>query len=174
MCIVFYLGSDIQVPTSEWSDEDSRFRVLQLLENEQQVKSFFSKTYVYYLASHEKCGCGFEWDAQRDEKEIEEWSKEWETLSDELKKEIRWSPSDELENYKKRKQSSEDLVDLLKQLLQNTDELEVIVFMDCGQFKEPTSVIIMASDEIIQGRFALYPEDENSGERILYKIKKEE
>jgi len=171
MCIVLYLGSGMKLPTSQWSDENPRFRVLQLMESEEQVKRHFSKTYVYYLASYKKCGCGFEWDAQQDEKEVEEWSKEWEALPDDAKKEISWSPSDELELYKRKKQNNEDFVNFLKQVLQNTDDLEIYALMDEGNHdKEPTLSMIMTPEEI-QARFTLSREE--AGERILYKIVRE-
>ena len=56
---------------------------------------------------------------------MEEYAKEWDGFSAELKKEIGWSPADELADYEKRKRSCDGLVRLVRQLLENTDELEL-------------------------------------------------
>jgi len=174
MCVVLYFGSDARVPTSEWSDVDPRFRALDLSGTEQRlVRPHLSKRHIYYLASHERCGCGFEWDADRDETEIAEWDKEWETLSAELREEIRWSPSDAREKYRVRRQDSEDLVRLLKQILEETDEVEIYVCTD-PEYVKPTSRAVMSPDKVIGKRFALYDEAlEASGQAILYTIVKE-
>ncbi len=173
MCYVLLLGSDIQVPTSEWSSDKPGFCVQEFKKNAGDVKQNFSKSCVYYLCSDQGCGCGFEFDDKKEFEEFEEWSREWENLSTEMKEVIKWSPADEFEDYSRGKKCCEDLVDLVKQLLQYTDELELYaVVNDPGHKLKPTTTRTITPDDImIDGRFDLFPE--NDGERILYKIRSE-
>lgn len=173
MCMVICLGSDIQIPTSEWSSDNPGFCVQEFEKNSRDVKQNFSKSYVYYLCSDQGCGCGFEFDDKAQLKELEEWSREWENLSPEMKEVIKWSPSDEFEDYSRGKKCCEDLVNLIRQLLNNTDELELYaVLQDPDHTLKPTTIKTITPDDImIDGRFDLFPE--NRSERILYKVKSE-
>ncbi len=76
MCTHVFLGSDIEVPTSKWSLQDHRFHVEKVDEETMPVRRHFSKPHIYYLAAHEGCGCGFEWDSREQSKELEVWEKE--------------------------------------------------------------------------------------------------
>ena len=90
-----------------------------------------------------------------------------------MKEEIRWSPSDEFEDYSRGKKCCEDLVNLIRQLLKNTEELELYaVLQDPDHTLKPTKTKTITPDDImIDGRFDLFPE--NDSERILYKVKSE-
>lgn len=170
MCKVLCLGSDIQVPTSEWTRDNPRFCVQAFEENDRDVKQNFSKSYVYYLWSDEGCGCGFEFDDKKELKELEEWSREWENLSPEMKEEIGWSPSREFEDYSRGKKCCDDLVNLIRQLLNSTDELELYAALDPYHTIKPTTTRNITPDDImIDGRFDLFPKNES--ERILYRVR---
>jgi negative regulator of genetic competence, sporulation and motility len=170
--MALFMGSDIQIPTSEWSSENPGFCVQEFEEKARDVKQNFSKSYVYYLASHEGCGCGFEFDEKKQLKELEEWSRKWENLSPEMKETIKWSPADEYEDYSRRKKCCEDLVSLIRQLLTTTDELELYSAPDSYHTLKPTTTKTITPDDImIDGRFDLFPENDN--ERIFYKVKSE-
>ena len=167
MCICVFLGSDVRVPTSDWSEEDPHFHVQEWADGLGAVKRHFSKAYVYYLASHEGCGCGFEWDAREGMRELEECAQEWETMSEELKEAIGWSPSDERRWYEARKKAAEDLATFLKRLLKETHELELGVFQSGDWDKELATECPMTPDELAQGQPNLFPV-----EGILYKVRR--
>ena len=89
---MMYLGSDIKRPTNTWNEADPQFYVeeknLQYSSEKQdeieQVKSNFSKENIYYVGSHEGCGCGFrqEWFWMQDEEDVEKTSKNQRQLFD--------------------------------------------------------------------------------------------
>jgi len=88
-----------------------------------------------------------------------------------MKEAIGWSPSDESEDYSRGKKCCDDLVSLIRQLLINTDELEIYaVLQDPDHTLKPTTTKTITPDDImIDGRFDLFPEDD--GERIMYKVR---
>ena len=173
MCIVLYLGTDVPVPTSQWSDADPRFRVMDLLEAEEPVREHFSRRYVYYLASHEKCGCGFDWDAERDEKEIAEYADEWKNLPEGTKKELNWTPAQDRAAYEARRQNADSLVVVLRSVLEESEEAEIYAMTDGDESGPPTSRKTTTPDDIIGKRFGLFPDEfEGNGERILHRIVK--
>ena len=113
--------------------------------------------HIYYLAAHEGCGCGFEWDSREQLKELQEWEKEWKTFSEELRNEVNWSPSDERREYETRKKVAEDLASFLKSLLERTNDLEIGVFMHGDLEKGPRSVRSVTPDDLAQGRPDVFP-----------------
>lgn len=157
MCTHLFLASDVEVPTSKWSEQDPRFHVENITDAVRSGTRYFSKSNVYYLASHEGCGCGFEWNSRDQLRELAQWEKEWRTLSQELRNEINWSPSDERQDYENRKKVAKDLANLLKSLLERTNELELGVFMHGGWEKKPTSVRSVNPEELAQGRPEVFP-----------------
>jgi hypothetical protein len=62
MCMVVYLASDYPLPTSAWDQAKPGFYVTEVANSDEPVRRQFSKPYVYYVGSHEKCGCGFQYD----------------------------------------------------------------------------------------------------------------
>ena len=66
MCYMFYLGSDVPLPTSEWQKESPAFHLSSCGEEIKEVKRHFTKPEVYYAGSHEGCGCGFFFDKNDD------------------------------------------------------------------------------------------------------------
>ncbi len=61
MCMMVYIASDCPLPTSEWDKAQPRFHVIELNERDEPVRLQFSKPCVYYVGSHEGCGCGFQY-----------------------------------------------------------------------------------------------------------------
>jgi hypothetical protein len=55
-----YIASDYQLPTSAWDQRRPGFHVRGLAERDEQVRRQFSKSCIYYVGSHEGCGCGFQ------------------------------------------------------------------------------------------------------------------
>jgi hypothetical protein len=60
MCMMIYIGSEKALPLISWKDDAPAFNVSELSEGEAVVKKQFSMPYVYYVGSHEGCGCGFQ------------------------------------------------------------------------------------------------------------------
>jgi hypothetical protein len=58
MCLAVYLASSQSIPTSEWNESTPAFYLQTTAEGEPARKQF-SYPYVYYVGSHEGCGCGF-------------------------------------------------------------------------------------------------------------------
>ncbi|MBN2142998.1 MAG: hypothetical protein JW774_00085 [Candidatus Aureabacteria bacterium] len=170
MCMVLLLGSDIQIPTSKWSEENPRFCVEKLPESCRDWTRLFSKPHVYYLNPPAGCGCGFEMDMKKELKEIKAYQIQWKKCSTKLKKEIGYSWADELKDLKKRKQGCDDLINLIKQLLQQTEELEIYALSREPEPDEKPTVFktITPDDILVKGRFNLFPG--NDHERIFYKV----
>ena len=59
MCLAVYIASNKQLPLIPWVEKDPSFCVIELAKNENGVKKQFSLEHVYYVGSHEGCGCGF-------------------------------------------------------------------------------------------------------------------
>lgn len=59
MCLAVYLASDKSLPLIAWSQEKPSFYVEELTSAEESVKTQFETPHIYYLGSHEGCGCGF-------------------------------------------------------------------------------------------------------------------
>jgi hypothetical protein len=61
MCMVVYVASDYPLPTWPFDRDRPGFHVTSLSDREAPVRRQFSKPFVYYLGSHECCGCGFQY-----------------------------------------------------------------------------------------------------------------
>ena len=59
MCLAVYIASNKQLPLIPWVEKNPSFCVIELTKNENGVKKQFSLEHVYYVGSHEGCGCGF-------------------------------------------------------------------------------------------------------------------
>jgi len=55
-----YVGADRPLPTIDWDEAKPAFYVEALRTDEQAVRCQFTKPNVYYVGSHEGCGCGFQ------------------------------------------------------------------------------------------------------------------
>src|SRR4051812_6465715 len=60
MCRVLYIAADRPLPLIALNPENPEFHVIELTEREAPVKSQFSKPFVYYVGSHQGCGCAYD------------------------------------------------------------------------------------------------------------------
>ena len=60
--MTFYVASDVSLPLLDWRDDNPAFHVTPVPDREVSVVGQFTKPHVYYVGSHEQCGCGFEYD----------------------------------------------------------------------------------------------------------------
>lgn len=68
MCMVVYLAADAPLPLVSWNPQTPAFHVRALDANADSVRVHFSKRHVYYVGSHEGCGCGFsygQWEGEK-------------------------------------------------------------------------------------------------------------
>ena len=75
MCLMVYIASTHPLPLIPWNEHAPAFHVAELLEIYQSVCSQFTHPLVYYVGSHEGCGCGFdyaEWSVGDDEQADEQ------------------------------------------------------------------------------------------------------
>jgi hypothetical protein len=61
MCMVVYVASDYPLPMLAWDQTNPQFHVTELSERTEPVRRHFTKPCVYYVGSHEMCGCGFQY-----------------------------------------------------------------------------------------------------------------
>src|SRR5947209_7661574 len=61
MCMMVYIASDYALPTTAWHKDRPHFHVTELAERDSPVRRQFLKPCVYYVGSHEGCGCGFQY-----------------------------------------------------------------------------------------------------------------
>lgn len=59
MCMVYFIGTDKDIPLIEFNSTEPAFHVIELSEQEQIVQEHFSKLRVHYIGSSQGCGCGF-------------------------------------------------------------------------------------------------------------------
>lgn len=59
--MMVYIASDGPLPTSAWDEARPSFYVADLSDRDEPVRRQFSRSYVYYVGSHEGCGCGLEY-----------------------------------------------------------------------------------------------------------------
>lgn len=59
MCLAVYLGSDKKLPEIGWDEANPGLHIkLESLQLE-LVKGYLRQPFIYYVGSHEGCGCGF-------------------------------------------------------------------------------------------------------------------
>src|SRR5690348_3704867 len=61
MCMAVYVASNSPLPLIQWDKDIPGFHAAELTtdENDEKVRTQFSKPYVYYVGAHTGCGCGF-------------------------------------------------------------------------------------------------------------------
>jgi hypothetical protein len=59
--MMIYLASDVPLPTIPWNESSPAFNVCALEDWGwgPEVRKQFTKRFVYYLGSYQRCGCGF-------------------------------------------------------------------------------------------------------------------
>lgn len=170
MCIRVYLSTDLEIEAVPFSQtpveilkrQEGRFRICRLDESEGFVRAFFSKRNVYYLASHEDCSCGFEWNAEddkdpwdnEDDGDRDARETELQAMSDEMIEEMR-------ETHRKwvaaRQRTAQDLEALLMRQLQQTDDVEIGVFDDPECQGAWSSQRVVVPSEICRGQPDVFP-----------------
>ena len=103
MCYMVYLASDTQLKTIPWNEKSPAFHVEEVTADH-LVRMVLNKKYVYYIGSHENCGCGFNYvlaDNDPQASEIESIAQFREYLSDATKDQtvhvyIRWAGTENL------------------------------------------------------------------------------
>jgi hypothetical protein len=63
MCLAVYLASNIEVHPIAWNSAAPAY-FLQPVVNDHAVRKQFSLQFVYYVGSHQGCGCGFSKDGE--------------------------------------------------------------------------------------------------------------
>ncbi len=56
-----YVGSKGSLDLIAWNETAPAFHVTELSERDSVVRNQFTEPYVYYVGSHEGCGCGFQY-----------------------------------------------------------------------------------------------------------------
>lgn len=59
MCLAVYMASDRSLPLVAWNEKAPAFYVANLHTEDTGVRKQFTLPHVYYIGSHEGCGCGF-------------------------------------------------------------------------------------------------------------------
>ncbi|WP_165223088.1 hypothetical protein [Aquisphaera insulae] len=59
--MMVYVASDYPLPTSAWDETRPCFYVEELSDRDKSVRGQFSKPCIYFVGSHEGCGCGFQY-----------------------------------------------------------------------------------------------------------------
>ncbi|MCK4917989.1 MAG: hypothetical protein KAS51_07225 [Candidatus Omnitrophica bacterium] len=126
MCMAVYLGSDIELPTSKWDKNKPSFYAENAQEDD-NVKKQFTKKNIYYLGSHEGCGCGFSYDDN----------------------EVNPEYSEEVKDNELRKDSVKHLVQYLKNALEKTTELELFICWEGEQGEKPNKRATITVEEIL-------------------------
>lgn len=72
MCMISFIGSDTELPMIDWNENKPGFFVQQLEEQDLPIKDKFTRKNVYYLGSHSKCGCGFQYGQYFEQEAMEE------------------------------------------------------------------------------------------------------
>lgn len=145
MCYLVYIGTNFSLPTANDNQQELPLVVQNLSEPEEREGLYpkFSKEHIYYIGSFQGCSCGFAFDPK------EEW-----ILDDD----------EEVDHYRKTKDSVDALIDLIKKLTGN----EVVEFYCCwdGDWKDPVeSRVEIDISEIttenyfglVEKRFILFP-----------------
>jgi hypothetical protein len=142
MCLMLYLGSDKERHISFWDRANPQFYVqktnIQYTDEKQQINAIeqaklnFSKQFIYYVGSHEGCGCGFRQDGF------------WLQVDEEIKKRA--------ENHK-------NLFEYLSGCLEDENTIEIYACWAGSENESPQSKRTISVQEIVRDDF-YFEEDE--------------
>lgn len=125
MCYVVYIGTSQVLGTSEWDESNPSFFIEALSTVDQkEVRKQFSMENVYYVGSHEGCGCGFAYD--------EEFDKGYEDLN-------------------QRKASVLKFNELLKDVLNKSGECEIFLCWGGDESEESERFEVVGSEAFSKG-----------------------
>ncbi len=142
MCYVVYLGTDLKLDPILWNDKKPAFNFQEVLDNENnKVRAQFSKTNVYYVGSHEGCGCGFAYDGT------------WDT-----------SDPEDVEDNLLRKESVAQFNQLLKEILARTNGCEIFLCWDGDEGDTPQRIETVGANFFSEGDWV---EDEPTLYRVI-------
>lgn len=126
MCMVLYVVSDDPLPTLAWDESRPAFHVIDLDQRGEPVRRQFTKPYVYYVGSHEKCGCGFQYG------EYEDFEEE--------------------QDLPQKRDSRQRLVEFLRGALQHRPDVELFACWDGDQAAEPVYRGRVCPADLLRGR----------------------
>lgn len=125
MCYVVYLGTNKKVIASQWDESKPSFFVEKIPSNElESLKNQFSMKHIYYVGSHTHCGCGFSYD--------EEFNKEIEDINDSKNDVLKFN-------------------ELLKEILNTSNECEVFLCWSGDEDEKPECSEIVGPDFFLKG-----------------------
>jgi len=58
VCMAIYVASDHPLPTKAWDENQPGLFVVEVPDHD-EAREQFSRRHVYYVGSHQGCGCGF-------------------------------------------------------------------------------------------------------------------
>ncbi|HBC88136.1 MAG TPA: hypothetical protein DCZ94_14395 [Lentisphaeria bacterium] len=126
MCIAVYISSNQTVPVIEWDSNNPAFNIKNIAIDEHHgVEKQFSKKNIYYVGSHEGCGCGF--------------------IYDENNPEYQSDPID----LETRKKNVMELVNILKSLLNKSDQIELFICYEGRQGDKPLNQRKLSPDQLL-------------------------
>ena len=126
MCYAVYIGTDHPLQTAEWDEDDRQFCLAPLAEEDEPVRSCFSKPYIYYAGSHLRCSCGFFYNSLvfTDDPEM-------------------------MRHYEASQRSAQALVAVLREALAISDTVEVFVTWEGRQAEPPTRKRTMLPEDLL-------------------------
>ena len=143
MCYAVYLGTDVGLQVSEFNVNKPDFYIGEIDKlKEGAVRNQFTKRNVYYIGSHEGCGCGFVF---QDSDAREESGQE--------------------EKFGDNKKSVKNFCDLIRSVLSQSDDCEVFLCWEGNQADVPENEEVVKVDFFESGNWV---EDEAT----LYKVAK--
>ena len=128
MCVMIYIAADEPLPLVPWDEERPAFHVTDVPKRRRRVCKHFTKRYVYYAGSHERCGCGFQYG---------EWPGEEEA---------------EAEGYAASRQSRADLAEYLRQALRLVSEVELYACWVGHEPQAPSRAGSITPDDLTTSR----------------------
>lgn len=130
MCYVVYLGTDQSLKTFKWEKEKPAFYVEEVVEKDRVlIKQYFSKSNIYYIGSHEGCGCGFAYDDE----------------------DLDVNDADDLADNESRKESVRRFNSLLEMILQKSNQIEIFLCWDGDQGLELEKTDVVKKEHFNNG-----------------------
>lgn len=59
MCLAVYIAHSQPLPSKPWDESNPSIFIKELNEQDRLIQDKFTLKHIYYLGSHEGCGCGF-------------------------------------------------------------------------------------------------------------------
>ena len=126
MCTAIYIASEVPLPLVEWRDEAPCFYLTPLDARTEVIRPFFAGSYVYYVGSHQGCGCGLAYQPYPggDDEEATLTQRDWELFA----------------TY-------------LASALERVPEIELFTCWEGDQHEPPHVRVSITPDDIREGRF---------------------